>query len=107
MNFFNMKLAFRNLWRHKTFSFIHILGLSVGFTCCILIGLYTYHQYSFDRFHADFKQIYRINKITSEKNKRSQLHSVIPGRLIPAIRASVPEVKQAALFPFSPFLLFI
>ncbi|MEP7323466.1 MAG: ABC transporter permease [Saprospiraceae bacterium] len=98
MNLFNMKLALRNLWRHKTFSFIHILGLSVGFTCCILIGLYTYHQYSFDRFHPEYQQIYRINKITSEKNKQSQLQCIVPGRFVPAIRANVPEVKQAALF---------
>lgn len=98
MFYHTLKLTLRNIWRHKTFSFINIIGLTVGVTSCILIGLYAYNELSYDKFHADYNNIYRINKVTTEKNKQAQLHSITPGQLVPSIRASIPEVQHAALF---------
>jgi putative ABC transport system permease protein len=62
MVYYNLKLTLRNIWRHKTFSFINIFGLTVGVTCCLLIGLYAYNELSFDKFHSGYNNIYRINK---------------------------------------------
>src|SRR5688572_9102442 len=98
MFYHTLKLTLRNIWRHKTFSFINIMGLTVGVTSCILIGLYAYNELSYDKFHADYNNIYRINKVTTEKNKQAQLHSITPGQLVPSITTSVPEVQHAALF---------
>ena len=98
MFYHTLKLTLRNIWRHKAFSFINIVGLTVGVTSTILIGLYAYSELSYDKFHADYKDIYRINKVITEKNKQAQLHSITPGKLVPSIRTSIPEVEHAALF---------
>ena len=98
MIYYNLKLALRNLWRHKSFSLINILGLAVGLAGCILIGLYTYNELSYDKFYAKQENIYRINKIVKEKDKQQALHSITPGKLAPAIQGKLPEVKYCARF---------
>ena len=55
-----LKIAFRNLWRHKVFSFINIMGLTVGMTACFLIFLYIQFELSYDSFHTKTDRIYRI-----------------------------------------------
>ena len=55
-----LKIAFRNLWRHKTFSLINVLGLSIGISAALVIFLMTYYEFSFDRFIPDRERIYRI-----------------------------------------------
>lgn len=54
------KIAFRNLWRHRVFSFINIMGLTVGMTACLLIFLYVRFELSYDTFHPKADRIYRI-----------------------------------------------
>ena len=54
------KIAIRNLWRHKVFSLINILGLAVGMTACFLISLYVNFELSYDSFHKKADRIYRI-----------------------------------------------
>jgi len=55
------KIAFRNLWRHRVFSLINIMGLSVGMTACLLIFLYVRFEMSYDRFHPKAERIYKID----------------------------------------------
>src|ERR1700688_3027554 len=54
------KTALRNLFRNKVYSFINIAGLSLGLACAMLIILYVKDEKSYDRFHANVKNIYRI-----------------------------------------------
>ncbi len=98
MLYYNLKLALRNFRRHKTFSFINILGLSIGLASCIIIGLYAYNELSFDKFNNNHSQIYRINKITNEKGKQAQQDGITPGQLGPATVKEIPEVATAARF---------
>jgi hypothetical protein len=51
-----LKVAWRNLLRHKAFSSINIVGLAIGMTCSIFILLWVQHELSYDRFHARCKQ---------------------------------------------------
>ena len=55
-----LKIAFRNLIRHKTFSFINIFGLAIGIACSILILLWVQDELSYDRFHKNADVIYRV-----------------------------------------------
>jgi putative ABC transport system permease protein len=55
-----IKVAFRNLWRHKAFSLINILGLTVGMTAFFLIFLYVRFELSYDAFHSKADRIYRV-----------------------------------------------
>ena len=54
------KVAFRNLLRNKIYSLINIAGLSIGLACAMLILLYVKDEVSFDKFHKNVNNIYRI-----------------------------------------------
>ena len=55
-----LKIAFRNLWRHKAFSFINIMGLTVGMSACFLIFLYVKFELTYDAFNTKADRIYRV-----------------------------------------------
>jgi len=57
-----VKTAVRAIKRHKGYSFINIFGLAIGMACCILILLWVQDELSYDRFHANGDDIYRIIK---------------------------------------------
>lgn len=59
-----LKIAVRNLSRNKVFSFINILGLAVGMGVCLLIFQYIHFELSYDKFHSNAQNIYRVT--TSE-----------------------------------------
>ncbi|MEP6583753.1 MAG: ABC transporter permease [Ginsengibacter sp.] len=94
----NLKLAFRNLWRHKTFSFINLSGLTIGLACCIIIGLYAYNELTFDQFHQNHSAIFRVYKITNEKGKQAQYDGITPGNLAPSLKKAIPEIAATCRF---------
>ncbi|RKQ49488.1 putative ABC transport system permease protein [Roseivirga pacifica] len=53
-------IAFRNFKKRKAFTFINILGLTVGMTVCLLILTYAKYEMSYDRFHTKAEDIYRV-----------------------------------------------
>ena len=55
-----LKIALRNIRKYKGYSFINIAGLSIGMACCILILAFIVDELSFDRFHKNADDIYRI-----------------------------------------------
>jgi putative ABC transport system permease protein len=57
-NFF--KTAFRNITKHKGFSFINIAGLTLGLIACILIGLFVWDEHQYDKFLAGGEHVYRV-----------------------------------------------
>jgi len=57
----NLLLILRRLKRRTSYSFIHILGLTIGFASCLLIFLLVKYEYSFDQYHIKKDRIYRIN----------------------------------------------
>lgn len=64
------KTAVRNLWKNKTFSFINVAGLAIGMAVSFLILLLVYNELTYDRFHENSEDIYRIaTKIDAEGRK--------------------------------------
>jgi putative ABC transport system permease protein len=57
-----LKIAFRNLKKHKFISFINLFGLTVGLCCCLLILAYVLHELSYDRYHSKAENIYRVER---------------------------------------------
>jgi putative ABC transport system permease protein len=55
-----LKIAFRNLIRHKSYSAINIAGLAIGMACSIMILLWVRNELSYDLFHKNAPRIYRI-----------------------------------------------
>jgi len=92
-----LKIAFRNMTRHKGYSLIIIIGLAVGLTCGILILLFIEHELSYDRFHDKADQLYRIadsQKLTSEERSVATTNGELYNKVIPKI----PEIDHSARF---------
>ena len=63
-------VTWRSLARNKFYSFINIFGLSVGIASCLIIWMYVDHQLSFDRFHENVDDIYRVIRIQGPDKNR-------------------------------------
>jgi putative ABC transport system permease protein len=88
------KIAFRNLWRHRVFSLINILGLTVGMTACFLIFLYVRFELSYDKFHSKGDRIYRI--ICDIKTPTEVMKPGGPSWAVgPHLMGGFPEVEAA------------
>jgi putative ABC transport system permease protein len=61
-----LKIALRNLKKHKFISFINLFGLTVGLSCCLLILAYVLHELSYDRYHSKADNIYRVERSWSD-----------------------------------------
>ena len=65
------KVAWRNIWKHKVFSGINIIGLAVGMTAFLMILMYVRFELSYDNFHAKADQVYRLNVDINSANDLS------------------------------------
>ena len=89
-----LKIAFRNIKRHKGCSFINISGLGVGMACFILVYIYVSHEFSYDKFHSDADCIYRVEtRVNFGSQEVSFSSSCDP--LISTLREKYPEVASA------------
>ena len=86
-----LKVAWRNLIRHKAFSSINIVGLAIGMTCSIFILLWVQHELSYDRFHANANRIYRL-VVEASGFKAAVNPAGMPGEL----KLKMPEIEEAA-----------
>ena len=91
-----LKIAFRNLWKKKSFSLINILGLSLGMACCFLTILYCWHEFNYDTFHKDVDQLYRIQYTLNRDNDVKM--GRVPPPIAPAIESEFPEVEAVSRF---------
>jgi putative ABC transport system permease protein len=87
-----LKIALRNMTRHKGYSFINMAGLAIGMACCILILLYVTDELSYDRFHTKKDRIYRINAISSI-GTTSRQYATVPPALAKGLADSMPEIE--------------
>src|ERR1700760_4255306 len=55
-----LKTAFRSFWKHKVFTLINIIGLSIGISASLVIYLIVHYDFTFDKFHKDSDRIYRV-----------------------------------------------
>jgi putative ABC transport system permease protein len=87
-----LKIAFRNLWKHKAFSFINIMGLTVGLTACFLIFLYVKFELSYDSFNTKADRIQRV--FADIKTPTEVLKAGGPAWAVaPNIKSEFPEVE--------------
>ncbi len=90
------KIAWRNIRRHKAFSFLNIAGLAVGIASCILIFTVVKYELSYDTFQPNYQQIYHV--VTQTKTSDGIGYtSGIPFPGLDAIRLDFPQAKTGAL----------
>jgi putative ABC transport system permease protein len=90
-----LKIAFRNLVKHKSFSFINITGVAIGLACFLLLTLYVKDELSYDRHHTNADRIYRLNRTFLSKDGSVSLrlgHAAPP--FGPLIQQDFPDVEQ-------------
>ncbi len=90
------KVALRNLSKHKAYSLINLLGLAIGLSCCILIALYIIDELNFDRFHANWRRIYRVVETQSSPDLGERQYGITVAPLAPTLTAEFPEIQDAA-----------
>jgi len=93
----HLKIAFRNIKKHRAFSAINIVGLAVGITCSILIWLFVSHERSYDRFHEKADRIFRLAlraTLGDTKIAQTQTSSEVFRRLA----AEFPEIEKGVKF---------
>ncbi|MBY0435665.1 MAG: ABC transporter permease, partial [Cyclobacteriaceae bacterium] len=95
-----LKIAWRNLLRNKASSLIKISSLSIGMICFAIISLFVYHELSYDRFHENPEQIYRVVKDFVNDDGSTVPDATTPPAMAPALWSELPEVASATrVFP--------
>ncbi|MGN6266172.1 MAG: ABC transporter permease [Ginsengibacter sp.] len=88
------KIAWRNLMRHKTFSFIDIFGLSLGIATCFIIMMYVQNELSFDRFNKNADRIVRI-VFKADINGGKIFEANVMPPVAQTMKNDYPEVQDA------------
>ncbi len=90
--------ALRNLWKHKGYSFINVLGLSVAVASCLLLLFVVQLETSYDAFHPDVDRLYKVIRSTKMNKTEYEYTAGTLGPLGPALEATFPEVEHAIRF---------
>ena len=93
-----LKIAWRNLLRHKAFSIINIGGLSIGIGVCLVISLYVHYELSYDGWNVNKDRIVRITNIVYTPEADNIVMAPSPALLAATLKRDYPEVKRAVRF---------
>jgi len=85
--------ALRNFRKQKVYSLINVLGLTLGAACAVLIMLWVQDERSFDRFHRNFPEIFRVVADWAKNGWKGVNATPLP--LGPLVKDAVPEVAEA------------
>jgi putative ABC transport system permease protein len=100
-----LKVALRNISRHKGYAFLNIAGLALGLAGAILISLWVLDETGFNRFHKNAGSLYRVEFDQNYSGKLFHV-GVTPVPLAPALKQSIPEIIDASrCFRIGEFLV--
>lgn len=100
-----IKIALRNLWKTKGYSFLNIFGLALGITVASLIFLWIEDEVNFDAHFENRDQVYMIKNLQTYDG-RTYVFASSPGPLVPALKDDFPEVEYASRSSFVQKTLF-
>lgn len=92
-----IKIAFRNFWRHKLFTLINVIGLSIGISAALVIYLIVNYDFTFDKFHLEGDRIYRVvtnSSYQGDYNYNSGVCGPLPG----VVKTQVTGIDNSAPF---------
>lgn len=88
-----LKIAWRNITRHKTYSVLNIIGLSAGLTCFAFIALWVYDELSYDKFNQKSDRIYRLTGVVKTESGATA-SAVSSAPMAQALKNDYPEVEN-------------
>lgn len=101
-----IKIAWRNLLKNKTFSFINIAGLAIGMAACLLILQYVSFQLSFDQFNKNAADIYRVVNDRYQNGKLIQHGTITYSAIGKAMQDDFPQVlNHTRVMPNGPVII--
>ncbi|NDU97626.1 ABC transporter permease [Spirosoma terrae] len=89
-----IKIAWRNIAKSKTFSFINVLGLALGMTSSLLILLWVQDERSINQFHEKGSRIYQVLENQQWTGNDISTTTATPGPLATALKAEIPEIER-------------
>jgi len=95
MQYNYIALAFRNLRKNIKYSFINLIGMTVGMACCFLILAYLRYEQNFDTFFPKGDRLYRVNYHIDFAGEPLDLNR-IPAPIGPAMHEYFPQVESVA-----------
>jgi len=90
-----LKIAWRNLWKNKSFSLINILGLALGMACSLLIMLWVKDEMRMDQFHENGARLYKVMENQHYSGQTNTIEAT-PGILAEHIVKDIPEIQMAS-----------
>jgi len=91
----NLKIALRNLWKHKGFSLINIGGLAIGLASCMVLLLYVAYEWSYDKQFTDNNKTYVIYQ-NVVANGKTFSWAWTPNVMASEVQEKLPGVKYAS-----------
>ncbi|WP_229311690.1 permease prefix domain 2-containing transporter [Larkinella rosea] len=89
------KIAFRNITRHKAYSFVNIAGLTLGLTACLLISLFVWDETRYDLFLTDGARVFRVYNEHTDAQGTIEM-AVAPPMYTTTLQTEFPEVEKTA-----------
>lgn len=101
-----IKIAFRNLWKNKTYSAINILGLTLGITCSSLLFMLVIDEFSFDKMYDKKDRLYRLVEINSESEETREF-GMVPAPTGKTLSEDYEEIEDyTRLYKFGGQIVF-
>ena len=85
------KITFRNLSKRRVYAFINVFGLAVGVATCLVIGKYVEFETSYDAFHPNANNIYRVVSSFYTDGAKESYSGYDLG---PSLQQELPEIKR-------------
>lgn len=86
------KTTYRHILKSKVNFSFKLGGLTLGLFSLLVIAIYLSYQWSFDRFHDDYENVYRVNSNRDEDGKQVS-YAMVPAAIGPALKEEFPEVN--------------
>ena len=93
-----LKIAFRNLLKHKVYALINALGLSIGIGSCLFILVISRHEYTYDQYHEKKDNIYRLIDRIRSSETRTVHTAASPAPWGPAMLRDYPEIEKCVRY---------
>ena len=98
-----LRTSFRNLFRHRLYTLVNILGLAVGMAACILVGLFLQHEFSYDAYHRDIDRIHRVLRLRHPSGSGLSYYAIgTQYQAGPTLADELPEIEDKTRFVTRP-----
>ena len=87
-------LATRTLWKQRAFSLLNLFGLTIGFTAFMLIFLYVTNEKSYDQFHENKEQVYRLQQDRYNNGELTTQWAAGAAAAGPVLSENLPEITD-------------